>query len=353
MNIALMPSPTSPKPASRMRQEILEIPEAVERLLAEGSGQIREIAARVRALDPRFMVTIGRGSSDHACTFLKYAVELTIGVPVASVGPSVASVFGRPVHLDGSVVLAVSQSGSGQDIVSMASSARQNGAELIALTNEPDSPLAGVTKHCIHMHAGLETSVPATKTFVASLASCLMFLAEWADDRELRAALHALPDSLSEAIGIDWSEVCNAVADATSLYTLGRGPTLAISNEAALKFKEVCCLHAESFSGAEILHGPVAIIGRGFPVLALVTNDASETGLAKTADRLAEIGARVYATTDTCSHAVPVGRVTSRHPLIDPICLVASFYSMVERTAVRRGLDPDRPRHLQKVTKTI
>lgn len=338
---------------SLMRREILEIPETVDHLLAEGSRQFPEIAASVRALDPRFMVTIGRGSSDHVCTFLKYAVELSLGVPVASVGPSVSSVFGRRLRLHDSVVLAVSQSGSSPDIVSMARSAQQSGAELIAFTNDPDSPLARVSTRHMHIHAGCETSVPATKTFVASLVACLMFLAEWTDDEELRAALHVLPDKLSEAIRIDWPEVCQAVAGAPSLYTLGRGPTLAISDEAALKFKEVCGIHAESFSGAEVLHGPVAIVDEDFPVLALVTGDAAEAVLAKTADRLAGIGAQVFVTTDACSLAAPIGRVAGWHPLVDPICLVASLYAMVEQAAVARGGDPDQPRHLQKITETI
>jgi glucosamine--fructose-6-phosphate aminotransferase (isomerizing) len=138
-----------------------------------------------------------------------------------------------------------------------------------------------------------------------------------------------------------------------SLYCLGRGPTYAISNEAALKFKETCQLHAESYSSAEVLHGPVSIVDRGFPVVALAAADEAEPAVVEVADALATKGARVFVTSETSDHATPLPVTRAGHPLLDPISLIASFYGMVESTAQARGIDPDHPRHLQKVTETL
>lgn len=223
---------------SLMRREIDEIPDAVDRLLSLGT---RDIAAAARALanrNPACLVTVARGSSDHICTYLKYASELVMGVPVASVGPSVASIYQAPLRLGSSACLSVSQSGQSPDIVEMSRSARTQGALTIALTNAPQSPLAQVTEYPLNIHAGPEHSVAATKTFVASAVAGLMLIAEWRRDEALLAAIRNLPVVLERAIAVDWGPVAGALIGTGSLFTLGRGPAWAMSNEAALKFKE-------------------------------------------------------------------------------------------------------------------
>ncbi|MGI1663632.1 SIS domain-containing protein [Palleronia sp. KMU-117] len=338
---------------SQMRTEIAEIPEAVERLLSRGNAAIVAAAAEVAARNPRFAVTVARGSSDHICTYLKYAAEILLGVPVASVGPSVASLYHAPLRLQGALCLTVSQSGKSPDIVAMARAAAQDGALTVAITNDPASPLAQVSDHVLDIHAGPEKSVAATKTFVTSAVAGLMLLAHWKGDAALLAALADLPDRLSRAVAVDWAAMRAGLTGKESLYTLGRGPVWAISNEAALKFKEVCQIHAESYSSAEVLHGPVSIVGEGFPVIAFAAADAAEEALAQTADRMAATGATVFATTDRVQTATRLAHVRAGHPLLDPICLIASFYANVERLAVERGIDPDTPRHLRKVTETL
>ncbi|MEL7131325.1 MAG: SIS domain-containing protein, partial [Pseudomonadota bacterium] len=197
-----------------------------------------------------------------------------------------------------------------------------------------------------------EVSVAATKTFVTSLVAGLWFLAEIQGDTELVAAIRALPNVLERATCCDWSSVAAAI-DGQSLYTLGRGPSWAISNEAALKFKETCLIHAESYSSAEVLHGPVSIVDQGFPVIAFAARDKAERRLAETADALAAKGARVFAVTDQVTDAAPLPHVRTGHWVCDPIAAIVSFYAMVENVAVARGIDPDAPRHLNKVTETI
>ncbi|MEP2530399.1 SIS domain-containing protein [Shimia sp.] len=338
---------------TQMRAEVLEIPVAAERLLENGGDAIRRAADAVRARDPQFMVSVARGSSDHVATYLKYVSELLLGTPMASIGPSIASIYGRKLRLEGSVCLSVSQSGKSPDIVEMARMARAGGALSIAMTNHPDSPLGQVADHTLNLHAGPEISVAATKTFVNSAIAGIWLLAECAEDEALRAAIADLPSKLEQAVQLDWPAARAALGGRNSIFCLGRGPAYAISNEAALKFKETCQIHAESYSSAEVLHGPVSIVDSGFPVIGLAAQDEAETALASVADEIAAKGAAVFATSRELSTASQLEVVRTGHALTDPISLIASFYSMVERVAESRGINPDAPRHLKKVTETV
>lgn len=339
--------------ASYMRQEIEEIPLAVGRLLSEGKPSFAAGGAALRSLDPRVLVTIARGSSDHAATFLKYAVELLAGVPVASVGPSVVSIYGRELKLQGAAALAISQSGKSPDIVAMAESARRTGALTFALTNTPASPLAAAVEHAIPLHSGEEKSVAATKTYVASVVAGLALVAEWLGDKALQAALDSLPQHLAAAVACDWSPLLGALDKHQSLYVLGRGPAFAIASEAALKFKETCSIHAEAYSAAEVLHGPARIVEHHFPVLVLAARDAAEAAVSESAERLAKQGARVFITSVNRQAADGLPFVATGHAITDALALVVSFYAFVESLSRRRGFNPDKPLYLSKVTETV
>ncbi len=338
---------------SHMRQEVEEIPVAIQRLLAEGRDGFAAAGAALRARDPQVFVTVARGSSDHAASFLKYAIELLAGVPVASIGPSVASIYGRELRLSGAASLSVSQSGKSPDIVMMTEAARRSGALTFALTNTPDSPLAAAAEYALPLHSGEEKSVAATKTFVASIVAGLALIANWLDDKALQAALDYLPQVLAEAVACDWSPMLGALDGHQSLYVLGRGPALAIAAEAALKFKETCGIHAEAYSAAEVLHGPARIVERHFPVLALAARDAAESSVADVAERLAGQGARCFITSVNARSAERLPFAASGHAITDALALVVSFYGFVEALSRRRGFDPDRPPHLRKVTETV
>ena len=252
-------------PETQMLREVHEIPLAVDRLLQNGAEDVTRAAEALRERAPGYMISVARGSSDHVATYLKYASELLTGTPIASIGPSIASIYGRQLNLSGSACVSVSQSGQSPDIVEMARMATRGGALSIAITNNPDSPLAEVSDHSLNLHAGPELSVAATKTFVNSAVVGLWLLAEWAGDKALLAAIRALPGQLDRAVTLDWPEARDALGSRNSIFCLGRGPAYAISNEAALKFKETCQIHAESYSSAEVLHGPVSIVDGGFP----------------------------------------------------------------------------------------
>lgn len=336
-----------------MRQEIEQIPGVVAGFLDQGAATLDKAAAALRERDPLLVATIARGSSDHASAYLKYAIELTIGLPVASIGPSVASIYGKSLRLDRAATIAISQSGKSPDIVGMAESARRSGATSIAITNTAGSPLAGAAEFTIDLHAGLEKSVAATKTFATSIVAGLALLARWADDKALLAAVNDLPRSLEQAVACDWSDLVTALDGQNALYVLGRGPGWAIANEAALKFKETCGIQGEAYSSAEVMHGPVSIVTPGYPVLGLAARDAAEQSVADMAHKLAGQGALAFLTSDRPGAAKRLPFATTGHPLTDPLALIVSFYGFVEALARHRGLNPDAPPMLKKVTETV
>lgn len=338
---------------THMRQEINEIPEAAARLLERSAADLAKAGQALREKDPAFLVTIARGSSDHAATFIKYAIELTAGRPVASLGPSLASIYGANLKLGGGAAIAISQSGKSPDIVAMAEAATRSGAVTVALTNTLPSPITQASLHAVDINAGPELAVAATKSFVNSIVAGLALLSEWTGDDALKAAVRALPDHLAKAVTLDWSEFAGQLGDAESLYMLGRGPALAIASEAALKFKETSNMHAEAYSAAEVLHGPVALVEDKFPVLAFAARDAAEASIVEIVDSLAGKRALAFATSDEVRAAHKLPFVATGHPLTDALALIVPFYRFVEAWSRSKGFNPDQPVALKKVTETL
>ena len=331
-----------------MAGEIREAPEVLNRQEAVLAEPLARLVRRLKERPPAVVVTCARGSSAHAAAFAKHAIERHLGIPVAPAAPSIATVYHRDLKLDGQLLLAISQSGKSDDLIEQARSARRAGALTAALVNAEDSPLAQACEFVLPLSAGVETSVAATKTFVATLAAILRLTAAWADVEALAGALTRLPGRLVEAAALDWSPCFETFARAPSLIAIGRGPTLAIAREAALKLKEVCNLHAEGFSGAEFQHGPMALVTVEYPILMFMPGDEAAVGLRALADDLKRKHAALF-------RAEPGGRLPALpwdQPEADAICMVQSFYAAAVQLAKLRGADPDSPRHLQKVTRT-
>jgi glucosamine--fructose-6-phosphate aminotransferase (isomerizing) len=338
---------------TKMAAEVAEIPAAAARFLTEAADATAAAGEAMREIDPRLLVTVARGSSDHAATYLKYAVEMTAGIPVASVGPSVASVYGRRLRLEGAACLGISQSGQSPDIVAMMESARDSGALTVAITNTAGAPMSLACDHTLALHVGPELSVAATKTFVVSVLAGLALLAEWRQDDDLREAVAELPLQFDRALACDWTPLADRLVRANQAFVLGRGPGFAIAAEMALKFKETCAIHAESYSAAEVLHGPAALVQASFPILALGVADAALPQVIATAERLAGQGADVFLTAPGAQPpVVPLPSVEGVHPLTAPLVAAVSFYQFIEALARRRGFNPDTPPHLRKVTET-
>jgi glutamine---fructose-6-phosphate transaminase (isomerizing) len=329
-----------------MFQEIGEAGDSVARQLGHNVGLLDELGTRLRALDPPLVATIARGSSDCCALYLKYLVEIVSGAPCASIGPSVATLYRAPMRLHGAVSVAISQSGRSPDIVEMQRAARRGGALAVALVNEVASPLAGEAEVLLPLCAGPERSVAATKSMIAGLVAGASLVAAWREDRPLADAIACLPDILRGQTAPPPADMLERLAGARSAFVLGRGATLAIAAEAALKLKETCAIHAEAYSAAEVKHGPMALVKTGFPVLMLPPGDKAQAMFAAIATDFAARGARLL----VAGEGLPV--LLGLHPVLAPIAMIQSFYRLAAALGVARGLDPDRPPHLDKVTIT-
>jgi glucosamine--fructose-6-phosphate aminotransferase (isomerizing) len=333
-----------------MEAEFREAPAVVRRQAQALHAPLGELLARIKRKPPDFVVTCARGSSAHAATFGKHLIERHLGLSVGAFAPNIATIYSQRLRLNGQLFVTVSQSGRSDDLVESVAMAKAAGALTATIVNDTDSPLAQTSDIVLPMAAGPELSVAATKTFVASLAVLLRVVGEWADDNAMRAAARRLPEHLAAATALDWSAALNEMSTANSLVTIGRGPTLAIAREAALKLKETCNLHAEAFSGAEFQHGPVALVESRFPILLLMPTDQAAAGLRELAADLRGKDASVFVTGEKNAGGLPA--LAPDHPDTDAVCLIQSFYALAVRLAQRRGTDADVPRHLRKVTRT-
>lgn len=341
-------------PAARstlMLREAEQAPDAVAAMLDCMRATVGRIAARLRDRPPAVAITCARGSSDHAATFGKYLIETLLGVPTASAGLSVASLYDAPLRAEGALCIAISQSGRSPDLLAAVEHYKRSGAFVVALLNDPDAPLAGLADECVLLHAAPEHAVAATKSFISTLAALAALAAAWRGDTALDRALTALPVNLAAAAQLDWDAALPTLVPARNLFVIGRGYGLAIAQEAALKLKETCGLHAEAFSAAEVRHGPMAIIGRGFPVLAFAASDRSGDDVRDAARLFAERGAMV-SVADATGTLGPLPAIAG-HPVLEPVMQVQSFYRFASALAVARELDPDAPPHLAKVTQTL
>jgi glucosamine--fructose-6-phosphate aminotransferase (isomerizing) len=340
------------KLAAGMESDLQEAAAAVDRQASMLTAPLAELIGELRRHRPNVVVTCARGSSAHAATFAKHLIEVSLGLPVAAAAPNVATVYRRALQLKDQLFLAISQSGRSDDLIETAAMARDAGAITAAVVNDPDSPLAKTSQFVLPLGAGLERSVAATKTFVASLAALLQLTASWADDPAMRSACARLPNRLNDATGLDWHEALTALARAESLITIGRGATLAIAREAALKLKETCELHAEAFSAAEFRHGPIALVSDAFPILAFNPGDQAQASLTTLVADLRRKGACVLVAESGEKQDGRLLALPPDHPDADAICMIQCFYALLVKVAARRGTDADRPRHLQKVTRT-
>jgi glucosamine--fructose-6-phosphate aminotransferase (isomerizing) len=335
-----------------MFAEAAEAPDVVARQLAANAGLVRGLADRLQSQPPRGVVTYARGSSDHAATFAKYVIETRAGVLTTSAAPSIASVYGDAPDLRDMLALVISQSGKSPDILASAEAAKTAGAFSVALVNAEGSPLSGLCDMTVPLYAGAEQSVAATKSYIASLSAVLHLVAGWSDDENLATALQGAPDLLREAWRCDWSPLVERLIDARGLYVIGRGPGLAIAQEAALKFKETCRIHAEAFSAAEVRHGPMALVGRDFPLLVFRQSDQTAEGVDELVRDVLDHGAPVFVAGGKVAGAQTLP-IPSAHGLIEPLLQIQALYRAANALSLQRGLDPDRPPHLKKVTETL
>ncbi len=337
-----------------MLNEALSAPQQVSLQLASDAASYQVLAAQLRTRPPRGVVTVARGSSDHAAAYLAYLVMSRTGQLVTSLPMSLLTLYRAPVASSGLLAITVSQSGRSVDLIEPMQMFREAGATTVALVNDAASPLAQTVDWCMPLHAGAEQSVAATKSFICSLVAAARLSAHWpqGEHEDLLQALERLPEALEHACTQDWSGAVEVLSRAERLMVIGRGPGLAIAQEAALKFKETCGIQSEAFSSAEVKHGPMALVATDYPMLVFAPRGPAQAGLIALASEMRERGAHVLlaAPSDVAERQLTLS--TAPHPDLDPITAIQSFYLLVEAVSRARGLNPDTPPHLAKVTST-
>jgi glutamine---fructose-6-phosphate transaminase (isomerizing) len=356
---------TAPSPAaagSRMRREIRQIPATVERVLATATHELTEVADAINRAQPHWVMIAGRGTSDHAAIYAQYLLETHLGLPTGLAKPSVTTVYDARVAWRGGLVLAISQSGQSPDIVAVVRAARDAGALTVAITNDDRSPLAAAADWRLRCHAGRELAVPATKTYVAELAVVAALVAAIRPSSDLADGLVRLPAALRATLtqAQQWlagpgRTAVRDLASADRALVVSRGYNLATAMELALKLKETVGLFAEAYSTADFAHGPRVLARRDVPILAIRPDgpmgeqvDETLAGIAADGGRVTVIGGPEAALGHPDALALPAVLPEA----LTPLQFVVPGQLLVEATAQERGVSPDAPVGLGKVTRT-
>jgi glutamine---fructose-6-phosphate transaminase (isomerizing) len=338
-----------------MAAEVAEQPQVFERILSEGRAAIAEVAAWVRDAAPRFVLFVARGTSDHAALYAKYLVETELGLPAGLASPSTLTIYGAQPHFGDVLVIAISQSGGSPDLTEVVQRSREGGARTLSITNAPKSPVAQAAERHIDILAGPERAVAATKSYTAQLLS-LYLLVEAIAGRDGGEA-DLLPRRAREALSHE-DEIARLAARyrfAEQVVVTSRGYNYPTALETALKLMETSYLVAHAFSAADLLHGPMAMIDRGFPVVMAVPPGKGGDVLAPVIDELRKVGADTFiAGTPAAAEegTVGVGLHDLGPEILSPALLILPLQQLAFHLAMDRGVDPDQPRGLHKVTET-
>ena len=341
-----------------MRDEILEQPAVVERLLSEQRASMTKLAARLRRRAIDSVVLAARGTSDHAALYAQYVLGTRHRLPVALAAPSVLSLYGRAPRFKRALVVGISQSGASPDVVGILEAGRAQGAPTIAITNDPGSALAKAADEVVDLGAGPEKAVAATKTYTAELTAVALLSSALLGQRADSAAMERLPRAVARALESepDAERAATAQRSITHAVVLGRGYEYATAREWALKLQELTQVLTAPYSAADFQHGPIALTGPGLPVMAVVSGGAASADINAVLRRLRKLGAdllvvsnrRALREVGDRSMAVPAGIPEWLMPIVSIVpCQLHALH-----LARARGLDPDAPRHLRKVTRT-
>ena len=338
---------------SQMLTESLAIPSLIQKSLANDIDLYLELGERLRRLDPQFVATLARGSSDHVANYSSYLIPLCTGRLVASIPPSTFTVLNSSFRVENQLALAISQSGGSPDIVKTMQHLREQKALTVALVNDVSSPLALASEIVLPQRAETELSVAATKTVLCSMTAVARMTGEWAIDKKLLASLEALPEALRRAAEMGMTLDEHRLTGVSDVYVLSRGLGESGAREIALKLKETCGLHAEGFSATEVKHGPREIVDDRFMVIALALKGSGEQDIIETALELESQGARVIV---VCAKDVLPARAKNLvhfelpeiedHRLLPIVCL-QQLFPWIAKSSNAVGRNPDRPRYLK------
>jgi glucosamine--fructose-6-phosphate aminotransferase (isomerizing) len=343
--------------SSFLEQEIQEQPTVVARLLQMETPRVEHIVAHLPPFE--YALIAARGSSDHAAMYAKYAWSALAGYPVALAAPSLLTLYRVAPRLSGALVVGISQSGQSPDILAVLEEGKRQGRPTLAITNDGASPLAALADHVVELHAGLERSVAATKTYTAELAAMALFAAVWSADRQHHDQLQRLPEALQAAVqgSADVAQRVSPYRTLQRCVVIGRGFNYASAFELALKLKELTYVLAEPYSSADFRHGPVATVEAGSPVVLIMPTGATLDDMLDLAEDLRQRGAELLVVSDApralALAAMPLPVVVSVPEWLSPMAAIMPGQSLALHLALAKGLNPDIPRGLQKVTRTF
>lgn len=346
---------------SLMRREIGEVPATVARVLAAAPDELTPVAGAIRDHRPRWAMIAARGTSDHAAVYAQYLIEAHLGLPTGLAKPSITTVYGAPLAWDDGLLMAISQSGQSPDIVGVVEAARAAGALTVAITNEHPSPLAAAAEWHVRCHAGHELAIPATKTYVAELAVVASLVAAVRRDTSLTDGLARMPAVLDATLELTerWldgagREAVDDLATADRALLVSRGYNLATALELALKLKETCGLFAEAYSTADFAHGPLVLAQSAVPAIAVRPDGRMGRLVDQTVAAVAGRGRLATVVGGSEAAAIPGAlSLPARLPeALTPLQFVVPGQLLVEAVARARGLSPDAPSGLGKVTLT-
>jgi len=342
---------------SYARAEIAEQPAALTRLADRETASIERIAAALRSRPAQYVVIAARGSSDNAARYAQHVFGLLCGLPVALATPSLLTLYDAPLRLTGALVIGISQSGASPDVVRVIAEGAAQGCPTLAITNDPDSDLAHAAGEVIALHAGPERSVAATKTYTSSLFAIALLVAALATDEAAMAGVRAVPDAVARQLarGADAEALALAAAAWDRCAVVGRGANYATAFEAALKIKELTGIVAEPYSPADLMHGPIAVVRGGFPLLAFAPSGPTMEGMHELARAARARGASVAIASDLpdiTAHGEPLLGLEPGPDWLSPLVAVVPTQILAVAIAERRGIDVDRPFGLEKVTLT-
>jgi glutamine---fructose-6-phosphate transaminase (isomerizing) len=351
---------------SRMLEETRQQPEALAKTLAEGLETLRELRRHFEANRPRLVILVARGTSDNAAQFGRYLIEITTHIPVSLAAPSILTLYASPLDLRDVLVVGISQSGESTDTNAVLADARSRGATTLGITNEAHSTMAEISAYTLLARAGKEESIAATKTYTCQLLALYLVAHALGGEVSLEA-LRQIPQWMEDVLGLEErvGEVAERYMFMSRAVTVGRGLNYANALEMGLKLMETCYVVTERFSSADLMHGPIALVEHGFPVFVFAPAGVTWQSISGVLDMLEELKAETLVITDegnseACAKParlirLPIlaGNWGGPEDLYTPIPYIVPAQLFAAQLAEIKGLNPDHPRMLHKITRTM
>jgi len=350
----------------KMLEETRQQPQALANTLEHGRATLTEMRRRFENHRPRLVVLAARGTSDNAAQFGRYLIEITTRIPVSLAAPSILTLYQCPLDLTDVLVVGISQSGESTDTNAVREDARERGAVTVGITNEPNGSMARTAEYTLLVQAGPEESVAATKTYTCQLLALYLLACALGGDVSLDL-LRQLPAWVAEVLDLEErvGEIAERYTFMSRAVTVGRGLNYANALEFGLKLMETCYVVTERFSSADLMHGPIAVVDRAFPVFVFAPGGVTWPSTAMVLDRLEELKAEILVITDegnveAAAKPARLIQLPLRHPfcegprdLYTPIPYIVPAQLFAAQLAVLKGVNPDRPRTIEKITRTM